>query len=187
VILTLAQLQDLLRQAGWPDTVVNSSSGQVPLIPLMASIGMAESGGNTQARNTSGEDSVGIWQINRRAHPEYTVEQLQDPLLNATVALRIYNVETLRAWGAYTDGSYRTPRRGDFEQSLALYNSHSYSSDPLTNTTAGVLDGDSDWQMFPTYDGAVAIYQEPPLLGGNFGLIAIGVLSFVLLVRLLAR
>jgi soluble lytic murein transglycosylase-like protein len=117
--VNLSQLQSLLVQAGWPNVTVSSRSGQVPLIPLMASIALAESSGDPNAHNSSGEDSVGLLQINRRAHPGYSVAQLKDPLTNAQVALQIFQHEGLNAWGAYTDGGYRS--RGQFNQSLALY------------------------------------------------------------------
>lgn len=118
---SLAQLQDILRQAGWPDAVVSSSSGQVPLIALMAAVGKAESGGNPAIPNiNSRERSIGLWQINMNAHPEYSQSQLVDPIFNAEAALSVYQQQGLRAWGAYTDGSYLG--RGQFNQSLAIYN-----------------------------------------------------------------
>ena len=36
----------------------------------MTAISLAESGGNSRARNPHGEDSRGLWQINGRAHPD---------------------------------------------------------------------------------------------------------------------
>jgi len=184
VSFNLAQLQDLLRQVGWPDIMVNSTSGRVPLIALMASIGLAESSGNPLARNTSGEDSVGLWQINRRAHPESSVAGLQDPSLNAGVALQIYNSEGLRAWGAYTDGSYRT--RGNFQASLAAYNEGAPGTTPSIENGGDVGSPDS-WAPFPPFDGPLPIYQEQSIWTGNIGLIAVGVLGVAVLIRLLSR
>ena len=98
-VLTQSQLQQILRQAGWPED----------LIPLMAAIGMAESSGRTNALNNrpGREYSVGLWQINLLAHREYTRPQMEDPVQNARAALAIYRREGLRAWGSYTDGRYR--------------------------------------------------------------------------------
>ena len=98
-VLTQSQLQQILRQAGWPED----------LIPLMAAIGMAESSGRTDALNNrpGREYSVGLWQINLLAHREYTRPQMEDPVQNARAALAIYRREGLRAWGSYTDGRYR--------------------------------------------------------------------------------
>src|SRR5690242_19203494 len=75
----------------------------------MAAIGMAESSGRTNALNNrpGHEYSVGIWQVNLFAHPEYTAARMQDPLENARAALAIYRREGLQAWGSYTDGRYR--------------------------------------------------------------------------------
>jgi hypothetical protein len=79
----------------------------------MAAIGMAESSGRPEAVNPGNppgrEYSVGLWQINMKAHgTRYGTEaQLKDPLTNARGALAIYRMQGLRAWGAYTDGRYR--------------------------------------------------------------------------------
>jgi hypothetical protein len=98
-VLTQPQLQQVLRQAGWPED----------LVPVMSAIGMAESSGRTTAINNrpGREYSVGLWQINLLAHREYTAAQMQDPLASARAALAIYRREGLRAWGSYTDGRYR--------------------------------------------------------------------------------
>ena len=97
-VLNQSQLQQILRQAGWPQD----------LIPIMSAIGMAESSGRTNALNNrpGREYSVGIRQINLLAHREYTAAQMQDPLQNARAALAIYRREGLAAWGAYHDGRY---------------------------------------------------------------------------------
>lgn len=97
--MNVGELQSVLRAAGWPE-------GKIVLV---AAIGMAESSGNPRAVNPRGEHSVGLWQINMRAHgTRYGTEsQLYDPLTNARAALDIYRRQGLRAWGAYTDGRYR--------------------------------------------------------------------------------
>lgn len=52
-------------------------------------IAVMESGGNPYAENiTSREHSVGIFQINLVAHPEYASYDLKDPAVNAEIAAR---------------------------------------------------------------------------------------------------
>jgi hypothetical protein len=101
MIFSLLQLQQLLRQTGFPESRV----------AFMAAIGMAESSGNSSIINPGRpghpEYSVGLWQINTRVHHNYSVQQLTDPQINAREALRILNTEGLNAWGSYTDGRYR--------------------------------------------------------------------------------
>lgn len=59
-----------------------------------------ESGGNTQARkNDEVEDSQGILQINRRAHPDLAAKyDLTDPVQNARAAREIYDTQGYGAW-----------------------------------------------------------------------------------------
>ena len=102
MIYTAKQVQDLLRQVGFPEDK----------IVLMCAVCRQESGFNTNAVNDgsstrSVEYSVGLFQINTRAHKNYTVEQLKNPIINANEALRIYKTQGLRAWGGYTDGGYK--------------------------------------------------------------------------------
>lgn len=139
---TLAQLQDLLRLAGWPDVTIDTADGPAPLIPLFASFALAESSGDPSAHNPTGEDSYGLWQINRNAHPQYSVAQLTNPLTNAQLALQVYNSEGTRAWGVGPDwdGSYLS--RGRYNDSLALYQQQNPQS--AANITSGV------WAPMPT-------------------------------------
>lgn len=105
--LSLPQLQTILRQAGWPEAQ----------IPVMASIALAESGGNPQSHNPKPpDDSYGLWQINMlgRLGPErraqFGIDQntdLYDPLTNARAALFIYKKQGLRAWSTYSNGAYK--------------------------------------------------------------------------------
>ncbi len=56
----------------------------------MTAIALAESGGDTGARNSSGEDSRGLWQINAAAHPELARRyDLYDPVHNARAAFEV--------------------------------------------------------------------------------------------------
>lgn len=104
--LSVSQIKALWLAAGGPASeAVN-----------MTAISLAESSGYTGAWNpgrsgaggtNSTEYSVGLWQINTLAHRNYSVEQLKDPQINAQEAVRIYNLQGKRAWGAWTDGRYR--------------------------------------------------------------------------------
>lgn len=54
------------------------------------------------------ELSVGYWQINLLAHPQYTVAQMQDGNQNAAAAYAISNGGTnWNPWSTYTNGAYR--------------------------------------------------------------------------------
>lgn len=104
---SLGQMQQVLRQAGWPES----------LIVTMAAIGMSESSGNPRAHNPIPPDnSYGLWQINmigslgpaRRArYGLKSNEDLYDPITNARVALDIYQQQGLSAWGPYVTGIYK--------------------------------------------------------------------------------
>ena len=109
--LTPQEIGNTLQSAGWPSHV----------IPTMMAVGMAESGGRAGVDtrqsgldpNMRNEYSIGIFQINYKVHKQlvssmgYTEQDLRDPTVNAKVALRIYQMQGLGAWGAYTNGSYR--------------------------------------------------------------------------------
>jgi hypothetical protein len=109
--LTKQEVGTTLEQAGWP----------THLIPTMIGVAGGESGRNTGAdTRTSGLDpqgkreiSIGLLQINYKVHKDlvhsmgYTEADLRDPVKNAKVGLRIYQMQGLGAWGAYTNGSFR--------------------------------------------------------------------------------
>jgi hypothetical protein len=80
-------------------------------VTIASSIAMAESGGNTDIINpgTSSvpEYSVGLWQINLRAHPQYTVASMQNPTLNAAAMYSISSGgKNWQPWSTYTNGAY---------------------------------------------------------------------------------
>ncbi len=71
-------------------------------------VALAESGGNANARNSNGEDSRGLWQINMRAQASWIGNRnLYDPATNAWAAKTVCEREGVGAWSAYTNGSYR--------------------------------------------------------------------------------
>ncbi len=56
----------------------------------MTAIALAESGGDSRAHNTSGEDSRGLWQINVPQHGDWAARRdMYDPVENARAAFKI--------------------------------------------------------------------------------------------------
>ena len=95
--------------------------------PVMAAIALAESGGCPYAkagpvddrpqkictyRYTTGEDSYGLWQINRDAHPQFSRGQLYDPLGNARAAVAVLGSGPPTPWSTYTNGAYQQYLQG---------------------------------------------------------------------------
>lgn len=78
--------------------------------PAMATaIALAESGGNPNAiADTPREYSVGLWQINLRAHPRYTKADMLDPTKNAAIAYELSKHGTdWTPWSTYKNGAYK--------------------------------------------------------------------------------
>jgi hypothetical protein len=88
---TYSQLEGLWEQAG----------GSATLAPTMAAIALAESGGNSAARNPSG--ASGLWQILGLPF----AGNVFDPLTNAKMAVAKYKSQGLGAWVTYTSGADR--------------------------------------------------------------------------------
>ena len=63
-------------------------------------ISHCESNWNTNAHNTTGEDSRGLFQINVAAHPQYLSLDLFDAQVNCNVAYKLYNNanKTFKDW-----------------------------------------------------------------------------------------
>jgi hypothetical protein len=81
---------------------------------LMYAIMMAESGGNPKAINYKDKhkgcnNSYGLMQIGCVWLGKYglTIDNVLDPSTNIRTSYEIYKVQGLRAWGAYTSGSYK--------------------------------------------------------------------------------
>lgn len=95
---TYAQLEGAWTQAG----------GSATLAPLMAAIALAESGGDSEAKNPSG--ASGPWQIMVPENDQYipggagNVFNLDD---NAAAAVAIEKAQGLGAWTTYTSGAYK--------------------------------------------------------------------------------
>ncbi len=108
MILSFPQVQALMRQVGFPESEIVKG----------AAVFKQESSFKTDAVGTIAvgrEYSIGIAQINTLAHKNYSPEQLKDPVINLTEALRIYkndkdrngNLKLWKSWGGYTDGGYK--------------------------------------------------------------------------------
>ena len=76
---------------------------------ILAAIALAESGGNTRAvYKTDREYSVGLYQINLRAHPYITAAEAYDPVTATQWAYQISGGgKDFTPWTAYTTGAYR--------------------------------------------------------------------------------
>jgi hypothetical protein len=66
----------------------------------------AESSGNPTAFGDGG-DSVGLWQVDTRYHPQYPKSSLTDPAFNAQAALAIWRASGWTAWSTFNNGAYR--------------------------------------------------------------------------------
>jgi len=106
---------NLIKQAGGTDEEAYT----------MAGIALAESSGNRRSANLKGEHSLGLWQINLRAHSLRKFgltdeQQLFDPLTNARAALQLKRARgNYLDWSAYKSGAYRKylPKPGDVAHS----------------------------------------------------------------------
>lgn len=108
---------------------------------IASAIAMAESSGNSNAINPGSssdyEYSVGLWQINLLAHPQYTVMQMQDATQNAKAMSVISNGGTSwGAWGTYTSGAYRRYMNSTITSTPVTPSSYSSLGSPTT----GLLD-----------------------------------------------
>jgi len=89
---------------------------------VMAAIALAESGGYTLAlagpvdirpvkrcayRQTTRENSVGLWQINVMAHLQYQAASLFDAFANVRAAIAVLGGGTPTPWSTYTSGAYK--------------------------------------------------------------------------------
>lgn len=111
--LSATQLEQLWLDAG----------GAASDAATMAAIALAESGGSTTATNNTAypnkqnysppragnlpEFSIGPWQINIYAHPQWTEAGMLDPAQNAKAALTLRDSPPyLNNWSTYTRGTY---------------------------------------------------------------------------------
>jgi hypothetical protein len=100
--LSQSQIQEYASNAGFSGDDLNTA----------VAIAMAESSGNPSAvgdLNITPGGSIGLWQVNLKAHPEYTAAQLTDPQTNANAAFAIYSAagSAFTPWSTYNSGVYK--------------------------------------------------------------------------------
>lgn len=105
--LTGAQVEMLMRQAGFPDSELKTGVG----------VAFAESSNVPTAHvRDSDDDSYGLFQINmigalgpdrRRRFNLKNNQQLLDPAINTQVAYKIWKENGWKAWTTYTSGKYK--------------------------------------------------------------------------------
>lgn len=109
--LGAARIADLAVAAGFSRTRQVPGTG-LDEVTLFTAVALAESGGNTEAHNRSDPHggSWGLWQINGAHATSWPSlwSRRTDPVANATLARNVFKAQGVRAWGAYTNGSYRT-------------------------------------------------------------------------------
>jgi hypothetical protein len=77
-----------------------------PTLERATAVAYAESSGRARVVNSIG-CCVGLWQINVKAHTQYTTAQMQDPQANANAAWAISNGgRNWKPWQAFTTGAY---------------------------------------------------------------------------------
>lgn len=96
--LSIGDIQNLLRQAGWPEDLI---------VTAAAVFYFESAGGKTDAHKVDSiERSYGLAQVNTNFW-HYSPEQLYDPLFNLQVAYQIYQQQGWRAWyNTYYGGRY---------------------------------------------------------------------------------
>jgi Lysozyme like domain len=77
---------------------------------VAVAVALAESSGNPAAvgdTNIPG-GSVGLWQINLKAHPEFAGQDLTDPQTNADAAFAVYSAagNSFAPWSTFKSGAY---------------------------------------------------------------------------------
>jgi len=95
--LTSSAITQLAAAAGFTGSDINAA----------AAIAMAESSGNPNALGDNG-NSVGLWQINLPAHPEFAGWNLLDPQTNAVAAFQVYQAagNSFAPWSTYNTGKF---------------------------------------------------------------------------------
>jgi len=77
---------------------------------IAVSVALAESSGNANAtsHNPDGGTNTGLWQIDTKAHPQWTEAQLKNAITNAHAAFSVSSSGTnWSAWQTFTQGTYQ--------------------------------------------------------------------------------
>jgi hypothetical protein len=100
-----------------------------PALDTATAIALAESSGNPYVvgdSNLTPGGSVGLWQINLAAHPQYTAAELMDPQANADAAFAAYQ----QAGGQFTPWTtFKTGAYSAYLPSTSLVPVSDYSAD----------------------------------------------------------
>jgi len=113
---SLGGLLDMGRLNASQITAVASQAGfQGDDLVTAVAVALAESGGNPSVVGdmnipavAAAGGSVGLWQINRHAHPEFSDWDLKNPSLNAAAAFSVYQNAgmSFTPWSTFTNGAY---------------------------------------------------------------------------------
>jgi hypothetical protein len=99
--LSASQIAQYAANAGFSGSALNTA----------VAVALAESSGNPNVigdTNLTPGGSVGLWQINLAAHPEYDASSLMDPQANADAAFDIYQQAggSFTPWTTFNTGAY---------------------------------------------------------------------------------
>ena len=196
--ITIGQLQNYMRQAGWPENLITTG----------AAVFYFESGGGetTAHKVDSIERSYGLAQINlglpgSRIAAERAswgpAERLYDPIYNLQLAWQLYQTQ---GWGAWTNTYYGGRYQQYMRASLDAYNgaaqpSRSGAFGPVVAGIEGVDDGGSGDIIAGAEgvdDGTAtlnldAIIAKRPSANSNTGLVVAGIAGFALLAFIVAK
>jgi hypothetical protein len=151
---------------------------------------MAESGGDTNAINPGHagdpEHSVGLWQININAHPQYTEAQMKDPLQNAQAMAKISsNGTNWNPWGAYTNRSYTAFMQSTVTPTpytaTGVSNNSLVSATNVTTNPAVLTDLGSGYKYILAYTIAIALFVMLARFKAGYAAIYYGLLLCLLL------
>jgi len=123
-----------------------------------AAIALAESSGNPNAvgdLNITPGGSIGLWQINLKAHPEYTAEELKDPQTNANAAFAVYNEQGWGAWSTYNSGAYEAYLQNSSTTQTADASTDTQDTSTDTTASGGTVAGASGGTVNGGTDTAV--------------------------------
>lgn len=128
---------------------------------MAAAIAQAESSGNARAYNPEtaantpqGQGSYGLWQIYRKAHPEFAGQDLYNPAINAAAMFSVSGgCQNWNPWSTFKNGAYRsflgpapvTPSdpQGSDSATSDYWNSENYVGAPSGDS--GVLASVPSW------------------------------------------
>lgn len=177
--LTYSQLEGTWIKAG----------GKASLAPLMAAIALAESGGESNARNDKDnhgtQSSFGLWQISTGTHAVPN-SNWADPLTNAKLAVGKYQSQGLDAWGTYTSGAYKPFLRNGVAPTDPGSSGGALGTTPVA-TNVSTADASCAWQFHFPVAGTTCLASHTQLRQGLAILlvgtaVAIGLVGVVLLV-----